>query len=67
MNDYLRRVNNCLNQMRKIKEEDAFADMFATKINISGAPPGGGAPPAAGFKKYLKYKAKYLQLKNQLN
>jgi hypothetical protein len=36
----------------------------------STKPPGGGggAPPgAAGFKKYLKYKAKYLQLKNQLN
>ena len=52
----------------KKKEEDVFADMFATKINISGAPPGGGgAPSGAGFKKYLKYKAKYLQLKNQLN
>ena len=57
----------------------AKLDKYNTKLNIferklpgggGGAPPGGGgggAPPAAGFKKYLKYKAKYLQLKNQLN
>lgn len=35
------------------------------KIKTEPAPGGGGG--AAGFKKYLKYKAKYLQLKNQLN
>ena len=43
----------------------SLSNMFSG-LSIS-APGGGGAPPGAGFKKYLKYKAKYLQLKNQLN
>ena len=42
-------------------------DSLLKQMSIGSAPPGGGAPPGAGFKKYLKYKAKYLQLKNQLN
>ena len=46
------------------KPKQSLTDMFSG-LSMSAPPSGGGG--GGGFKKYLKYKAKYLQLKNQLN
>ena len=58
--DYREKKEN----LESIKSIIELAIKLVNKQLLRTAPPGGGG---AGFKKYLKYKAKYLQLKNQLN
>jgi hypothetical protein len=68
---------NVVRQIRTQKDEvskkainDLDSLLGQMSINSkSSASPRGDVPPGggAGFKKYLKYKTKYLELKNQLN